>query len=589
MLQKDPLIGLQVSNFRIVKQIGSGGMARVYYGVDMTLQRPVAIKIIDTKYRKEKQYAERFLSEARVVASWRHKNICQIYFADNQDGLLYYVMEYIDGLDLKEMMSNYHTRGELIPHDDVIRITRGIASALDYAHKSEVIHRDVKPANVIIDAEGQVFLADFGLAKTAAITRESLGDVFGTAHYISPEQARSSSNVVPQSDIYSLAVVVYEMLTGVVPFDDPSPVSVAMSHVNSSPPPPRSVNPNLPPAAESVLLKALAKVPAERFQSATKFIDHLERSLAPSLDANKNLMPLPPLPAGARSKGAKPVSNKSMLEVIAERPTRSLRQKTVPLARSLTPAPAPGKGDQEGMAAHEPSPEIKKRGYSGWWIVGILLVIGLILVTGLLASQTGRFGNFPIVTPTSTILASPTAAPTEIPATATQVPATATNAPTATKAPATAQPTATEVVAGGTVADATDTPVGLHIILFYDETGLYLKNDSRVRLNNQPFAFRAYDSDGELLAEFLGELWARFNDSVREEWCNRIEIRGFSEITDYPNCVFIEAVRTIIDNRELDFWTADIGAVEFVVYWNDEEVGRCPVGENTCDIYLPLP
>ena len=142
-MNDDPLIGQQLSNFLIKRVLGRGGMAQVYYGLDVKLQRPVAIKVIDARYRGKPSYAQRFVKEARAVARWRHENIVQIYYANDQDGLYYYVMEYIDGQDLSTYLSTYTTRGDLLPAEEVLRIGRAVAGALDYAHSQGVIHRDV--------------------------------------------------------------------------------------------------------------------------------------------------------------------------------------------------------------------------------------------------------------------------------------------------------------------------------------------------------------------------------------------------------------------------------------------------------------
>lgn len=276
-MAKDPLIGRQLANFKIERLIGRGGMAKVYYGVDVKLERPVAIKVIDALYRDNRAYTRRFIREARTVATWRHENIIQIYYADDEDGLYYFVMEYIDGLDLGELLSQYAAKGELMPHDDVLRIGRAVASALDYAHEKGVIHRDVKPLNVLVAGDGRVVLADFGLAMD--VHKGSRGKTFGSSLYIAPEQARRSADAVPQSDLYALGVMLYEMLTGTVPFNDPSPAIVALQHLNLPPPPPRQFNPNLSEETEAVLLKALSKSPEERYQTGSELIEALERTL----------------------------------------------------------------------------------------------------------------------------------------------------------------------------------------------------------------------------------------------------------------------------------------------------------------------
>ncbi|MEJ2560140.1 MAG: serine/threonine-protein kinase [Anaerolineae bacterium] len=168
-------------------------------------------------------------------------------------------------------------RGELMPYGEVLRIGRAVANALAYAHRQGVVHRDVKPANVIVAGDGRIVLTDFGLAMD--IEQGSLGEVFGSSHYIAPEQAHRSADAVPQSDLYSLGVILYEMLTGKVPFDDPSPTAVALQHLTLPPPPPREINPNLSTGIEAVLLKALSKYPSERYQTGRDLIDALERAM----------------------------------------------------------------------------------------------------------------------------------------------------------------------------------------------------------------------------------------------------------------------------------------------------------------------
>ncbi|HTP09850.1 MAG TPA: protein kinase [Anaerolineae bacterium] len=273
----DPLIGRQLANFRIERVIGHGGMAVVYYGQDVTLRRPVAIKVIDARFRDNPTYADRFVREAQAVALWRHENIIHIYYAGEDHGLYYFVMEYIDGADLGKFITQYATRRERIPYKEVIRIGRAIAGALDYAHQRGVVHRDVKPANVLLASDGRLVLTDFGLAMD--VQQGSFGEVFGSSLYIAPEQARRSADAMPQSDQYSLGVMLYQMLTGALPFDDPSPASVALQHMTRTPPLPRQLNPALNAETEQVLLKALSKSPADRYAKCRDLIDALEQAL----------------------------------------------------------------------------------------------------------------------------------------------------------------------------------------------------------------------------------------------------------------------------------------------------------------------
>ncbi len=273
----DPLIGHQFANFRLERVLGRGGMGTVYYGQDVRLLRPVAIKVIDDRYRDDPTYATRFIQEARSVAGWRHENIVQVYYAGDEDGLYYFVMEYIHGVDLGRILRRYAEAGELLQPGEVLRIARAAANALDYAHQHGVIHRDVKPSNLMVAEDGRVVLTDFGLALH--LSQGSLGEVFGSPRYIAPEQARNSAHAVPQSDLYSLGVILYEMLVGCTPFDDPSPTAMAIQHITQPPPAPRQFNPALGPAVEAVLLRALSKEAAERFPSGRDLLQALEDGL----------------------------------------------------------------------------------------------------------------------------------------------------------------------------------------------------------------------------------------------------------------------------------------------------------------------
>ena len=276
-MSDDPLIGRQLANFLIEKRIGRGGMAQVYYGQDIKLERPVAIKVIDARHRESPTYAERFIREARTVATWRHEHIIHIYYADDADDLYYFVMEYIDGLDLGQLLGQYAENGRMIPQAEAWRLGNAVATALDYAHEQGVIHRDVKPSNVMVAEDGRVVLTDFGLAMDVA--QGSLGEVFGSSHYIAPEQAHRSADAVPQSDLYSLGIMLYEMLAGQVPFDDPSPTAVALQHVTLDPPPPRQVNPELSQDIEAVILKALSKSPEDRYQTGQALLEALAEAM----------------------------------------------------------------------------------------------------------------------------------------------------------------------------------------------------------------------------------------------------------------------------------------------------------------------
>jgi serine/threonine protein kinase len=277
MLAQDSLIGRNIASFRIERLLGRGGMASVYFAFDTHLERPAALKVIDNRFRNDPAFSERFLREARAMASWRHPNIPQIYQSGIEDGINFYAMEYIHGMDLEKLLIKFSEKGEVLTYADVLQIGRAVADALDYAHQRGAIHRDVKTANVMISDDDRILLTDFGLVLE--VDKGTRGEVFGSPHYIAPEQAKNSAGAVPQSDLYSLGVMLYEMLVGTLPFTDESPASLALKHISQEPPLPTQVNHDLCPEIETVLLKILRKDPRERYKTGKELMDALESAV----------------------------------------------------------------------------------------------------------------------------------------------------------------------------------------------------------------------------------------------------------------------------------------------------------------------
>src|SRR5215211_3165803 len=261
----------QLGQYKLIEAIGHGGMATVYKAYQETLDRYVAIKVLLSN--RDPQFAARFKREARAIAALQHHNILPIYDYGEQNGLLYFVMQYVDtGVTLHDML------GQPIAPTEALRLIGHVLSALEYAHTRGVIHRDIKPANVLMPSPTWALLADFGIAKLLNDSQHltMTGFIIGTAAYMAPEQA-AGKPIDARTDLYSLGVVLYEMLTGRVPFDAETPMAMLTKHVYEPPPPPRSLNPSLSPAIEAVLLKALAKDPHERYQSAEEMAADLER------------------------------------------------------------------------------------------------------------------------------------------------------------------------------------------------------------------------------------------------------------------------------------------------------------------------
>jgi serine/threonine-protein kinase len=258
--------------YRILRRLGSGGMANVYLAEDTELGRRVAIKILNDRYANDELFVERFRREAKSAAGLSHPNIVSIYDRGEAEGTYYIAMEVIEGRSLKELIRE---AGRLRPAQ-AIAYTRQILSAVRFAHRNGVIHRDLKPHNILIGAEERLKVTDFGIARAGASQMTEAGSIMGTAQYLSPEQARGAP-VTAASDVYSVGIVLYEMLTGDVPFRGDTPVEIAMKHLNEPPHPPSAVAPGIPADLDRIVLRALAKDPAERYASAEEIDSDLAR------------------------------------------------------------------------------------------------------------------------------------------------------------------------------------------------------------------------------------------------------------------------------------------------------------------------
>ena len=258
--------------YRILRKLGSGGMANVYLAEDEDLGRRVAIKILSERYANDESFNERFRREAKSAASLSHPNIVSIYDRGEADGVPYIAMEVIEGRSLKELIL---TRGPL-PLATAIDYTHQILDALRFAHRNGIIHRDIKPHNILLGAENRAKVTDFGIARAGASQMTEVGSIMGTAQYLSPEQARGAP-VTAASDLYSVGIVLYEMLTGQVPFSGDSAIEIAMKHLNETPRPPSSLRPELTPELDQVVLRALAKNPEDRYQASEEFSADLDR------------------------------------------------------------------------------------------------------------------------------------------------------------------------------------------------------------------------------------------------------------------------------------------------------------------------
>src|SRR5919109_4545143 len=269
--------GQMLGPYRIITQIGKGGMATVYKAYQASIDRYVAVKVLPSQLAESKEFATRFQQEARIIAKLEHPHILPVFDYGESNGVAYFVMRYLEAGTLKDRM----VAGRPLPIKEIDKLFTQLTDALSYAHSHGVVHRDLKPANALVDSQGNIFLTDFGIAKLleSASPRLTQTDaIMGTPAYISPEQAQGQP-VDQRSDIYSLGIILYEMVTGSVPFVAETPLAVLFKHISDPLPPPSSVKPDVSPAIEQVILKALAKNPEDRFATAAEFLAAWKRAL----------------------------------------------------------------------------------------------------------------------------------------------------------------------------------------------------------------------------------------------------------------------------------------------------------------------
>jgi beta-lactam-binding protein with PASTA domain/predicted Ser/Thr protein kinase len=261
--------------YRIIRRLGSGGMADVYCAEDTQLGRDVALKLLYRRFAEDTEFVERFRREASSAAGLQHPNVVQVFDRGQWDGTYYIAMEFLHGRNLKQVVRDHGALEPALAVDLVIQILK----AARFAHRRGIVHRDIKPHNVIVDDEGRAKVTDFGIARAGASDMTETGSIMGTAQYLSPEQAQGLP-VDARSDLYAIGIVLYELLTGAPPFDAESPVTIALKQVSETPVPPMQRNPAVPPPLDAVVMRALRKEPSERFQDADAFVAALESAMA---------------------------------------------------------------------------------------------------------------------------------------------------------------------------------------------------------------------------------------------------------------------------------------------------------------------
>src|SRR4030095_16098745 len=348
--------GENVGPYRIIEQLGQGGMATVFKAYHALLDRYVAVKALHPAFNQDPNFEARFQREARVVAKLEHPHIVPVYDYAEHEKRPYLVMKFIEGDTLKAKLD----KGSL-SSEDIAKIVDAVGSALSYAHRQGVLHRDIKPSNVLVAKDGQMYLADFGLARIAQSGESTLSSdmIMGTPQYISPEQAMGKSDLDHRTDLYSFGVMLYEMVVGRVPFNADTPFSIIHDHIYSPLPLPHKVNPDVPEQVERVLLKALAKEREDRFEDANQLVNAFKEAW--------NEAGVPMQGTFIRvSQALRPVEKTNM-------PAQAIAQV------STTSTSGPAQVTEAGLDAALSRVEASKKNRSPWLWVGIGLVILLCL------------------------------------------------------------------------------------------------------------------------------------------------------------------------------------------------------------------
>lgn len=575
--KKDPLIGKLFDEYRLESLLGKGGMARVYRAIDERLNRYVAIKVIEARFQSNDDYAQRFEREATAIGKLNHPGIVSLYRYGEVEGRLYMAMEYVNGKSLRFVLDSFQTEGTHVRPDDIARLTREMCDALDYAHSQGVIHRDIKSSNIMLDREGHAHLTDFGLVLLTDVG--TMGEVFGSPHYIAPEQVITSAGAVPQTDLYALGVILYEMFTGGVPFDSNNPLVVARMHLTDPPQPPRERRKAVSAAVEAVILKAMEKEVDDRYPNGAALADALEQAVfavqaaeAPTLVGRRSIperiveetdrFPLPPVPAAA-SLGTEPGTEGETLVGSRMR-----------MASQPKPPTAPGRQKKQ-----------RRTRRINWLvllpIIGLIFVLTAILLIMLIPGVLSRIGlgsasDFPLVG----LLVAPTAATPET--VAMLLDETATPLPTETNTP---EPPPSELltITGSPTPTATVTPTGLAtdgvipaglLLVKGGDDSLFIVNQSGQTLSLEDFKF----GDGK--ASVKGKDWDV--DVFEDGQC--VTVWKDSGNPQAPNldqpC---QQTGKEVERKNKDrFWTET-----FSIYYNGEEIAECDANQTTCTVDVP--
>jgi serine/threonine protein kinase len=375
----------RIGKYELLNRLGRGGMGEVYKAFHPQLQRYVAIKVLLTTSETDPEFITRFQREAMAVAQLRHPHIVQVYDFDIEGDKPYMVMEYLEGETLAQRMARYHKSGQILPPGEIVRLFQQICSAVDYAHKQGMLHRDIKPANVILNRQNDAILTDFGLAKITGVSGlTASGLVVGTPHYMSPEQAQGQS-LDARSDVYSLSVMLYEMLAGKLPFDADTPVAIIMQHITAPPPPIELANPGVPRSLAEVALVGMSKNSNERFRSAG--------ALGAAIGAAAQQAFLSADPQAAQRAPAPNISTQLAPEIKGEHLPSTVRA-DAPSQVQVSPGPAAA---PPGFTSTPPK---RSNGLGKFAIIGLIVML-LAIGGGIFAIALGNKSAAPTTTNTS--------------------------------------------------------------------------------------------------------------------------------------------------------------------------------------------
>jgi len=545
--KQDPYLNRVLGDYRLDRLIAVGGMSRVYLGIDTRLERKAAVKILNLEQDwVDDTIIERFEREAKSIAALDHSNIVTIYQYGQLEDSYFLAMQYVEGNDLRAILQEHRSTGMYLSTRKSLEILEHVASALDYAHKNGIIHRDIKPSNILVTKDNYAYLTDFGLVLRSE--DQTLGTAFGTPRYISPEQAIASSQATAQSDIYSLGVIIYEMLTGTPPFTADSPMEMALAHVNLHPDPPSVRREGLPTGVDRILLKSLSKKPEDRHENARSLVAELKQLYAYHEKISTGTYPV------VRTESAVGIDTTNM--------------------------PPPPK---------TPRPVFDKRYRSAppfGLVMGGVLILLVIVIIGLASFIRPNGGD---ATPTdalaigqegsATVVAVMTTPDSPLPSPTEDVPDVATFTPIP---PTLALPTSTP-----TSTPTLTPPSGVILHLIYDGVSLSVHNGWTGAIADTTPLYFARGERYQGGDDFSGDRILR--DNLPPQACFRLRLDTVTP--DIPvQCGYIYDEEYLLEPK-LFFWRRTENDTFFTVNWNNNVVAECPTineGESeVCEVILP--